>query len=171
MNKWMIISACMVLGLVLVGCAVKGVEAVNKNIGKNSIVGDGITIDKVKEFYYTVDKSTNPAFYQRYHFYKEDDKYMFFHDTREGDAWPLTEEYSTASGTVELSEEEWKEFFDFLSGGEVSKRNENTNSGGGGPFLFLYWDGDKGTKQQYEFEDYEKRTAFESFCENLSERE
>ena len=130
----------------------------SKTVGKN------IKIDDVNDFYYTVDASTNPPHFQRYRFYAENGKYYFYHEKREGDHWPLTGEDVTVSGTVELTNDQWQQFFDCINGGKVIKRQEHLESGGRGPWLYLYWKKDKGTIQEFSFESLEKRRAFEQLC-------
>ena len=131
------------------------------------VVGKNIDISKINDFYYTYSTSTNPPHYQRYRFYKKNGTYKFFHDKREGDHWPLREEDSVLSGTIEISEDTWKAFFDLLEGGEVVKRTEHLESGDPGPWLYLYWTGDKGKIQEFSFASPEKKLAFKEFCEKL----
>ena len=71
------------------------------------IVGADIADEDIADFYYTYSTSTDPPFYQRYRFYVEDGKKLFYHETREGGGWPQTEENITLSGTVELTEADW----------------------------------------------------------------
>ncbi len=135
-----------------------------KTVGKDIRIGD------VSEFYYTFSNINYNAFYQRYRFFTEDGKYFFFHETRErkNDYGPTTEKDITKTGTVELSADQWSAFFDLLSGGTVTKRSESAASGGSGPWLYLYWSGDRSKIQEYRFDSLEKRSAFESFCEELA---
>ena len=138
--------------------------------GGEMTVGADITEDSIRECYYTYSTSTNPPFYQRYRFYTEDGKYYFYHETREGGGWPQTEEDITASGTVELSHEEWDDFFGLLEGGTVTKRTESLEDGNAGPWLYLYWDGDKSEYQEFTFASYDKEDTFEEFCLALKNR-
>ena len=131
------------------------------------VVGKDIKNEDITEFYYTYSTSTNPPHYQRYHFYTEDGRCFFYHEQREGDHWPLTEEDAVDTGTVELSEDEWAAFLDLVKGGTISKRTESADAGYAGPFLYLYWKGDKDKYQVFEFETWEKEDAFEEFCETL----
>ena len=71
------------------------------------IVGEEILFEEVTDFYYTVDASTFPPYYQRYRLYTEDGTHFFYHETREGGGWPQTEENITRSGTKELGEDQW----------------------------------------------------------------
>ncbi|MBR6349300.1 MAG: tyrosine-protein phosphatase [Lachnospiraceae bacterium] len=150
--------AALLIVLPLAGCT-----------GGTKTVGKDIKIDDITEFYYTVSTSTNPPYYQRYRFFIEDGKYKFFHEKREGDHWPLTEEDATITGTVELTEEQWQTFYSFLEGGTVVARSENNTDGGGrGPWLYLYWKGDKGKVQEFSFKSNAEEGAFEDFCHDLS---
>lgn len=129
------------------------------------IVGEDILIEDITEFYYTEDSSAFPPYYQRYRFYTEKGKYYFYHETREGEEWPLTEKHIAVKGTIKLSEDEWDEFFDFLKDGTVKRRGENIDSGGSGPWLYLYWDNDGGEYREFTFSSREKLDAFEEYCE------
>lgn len=128
------------------------------------IVGKDIAMQEITEFYYTYSTSTDPPHYQRYHFSVKDGKHVFYHEQREGDHWPLKEKDITVSGTKELSDEEWATFFDLIKGGTVEKRKEDYGSGGSGPWLFLYWKGDRGKYQEFSFASWDAKTSFETFC-------
>ena len=130
-------------------------------------VGKDISIGDVTDFYYTYSTSTNPPEFQRYRFYLKEGKPTFYHEKREGNRWPLTEQDVTVSGGRQLSEQEWVEFFDALKGGTVRNREEHTESGGSGPWLFLYWKGDRSKCQEFSFANYGARQAFESLCSRL----
>ncbi|MBR0136853.1 MAG: hypothetical protein IJM15_00370 [Erysipelotrichaceae bacterium] len=134
---------------------------------KEKTVGKDVRIEDVKDFYYTVSSSTNPPRYQRYRFFVNDGKYYFYHEKREGDHWPLNESDVTVSGEIELSEQQWQQFFDCLANGKVSAREENLDSGSSGPWLYLYWSNDKGNIQQFEFESLAKKSEFEQLCAEL----
>ena len=168
MRKIIPFALCIMSLLLLTGCAAK--PASPKAGRGEKLVGTDITIGDVTEFYYTVSTSTNPPHYQRYRFYVEDGKYMFFHEKREGDHWPLTEDDATVTGTVELTEAEWEEFFGCLRGGTVVKRTESLDSGSSGPWLYLYWDGDKSKYQEFSFASLAERAAFKELCEKLASR-
>ena len=131
-------------------------------------VGKDIKIDEITEFYYTYSSSTNPPDYQRYRFYVDDGKYMFYHEARKGDHWPLTEDDITVSGKVELTEEQWKEFFKLLENGKVKKREEHLESGDPGPWLYLYWKKDGGKVQEFSFETGGRVLEFVEFCRKLA---
>ncbi len=130
------------------------------------IVGTEISGEDIADFYYTVDASTDPPFYLRYRFYAEDGKHWFFHETRQGDSWPQTEEDITATGTVELSEDEWSLFIDCLRGGAVQERSDEVVDGDEGPWIYLYTEGDE-TGREFSFASPEERLAFEEFCAAL----
>lgn len=146
-----VIAACTTLSFT--GCA--------KAVGKQ------ITKDKFKDFYYTYSTTVNPPEFQRYRFYMEDDKAFFYHEKREGNNTFLTEEDITVSGTKELTNEEWETFWKLIDGGNVEKRKDNANSGGSGPWLYLYWDGDKNICQEFAFREDAVLYDFEEFCEEL----
>lgn len=158
------IAACLALGCM--GCSDVGVISIFSGMGVK-VVGKKITEDKFKDFYYTYSTTVNPPEFQRYRFYKEDGKNFFYHEKREGNNVFLTEEDITVSGTKELSEDEWETFWNLIDGGSVRKRRENANAGNGGPWLYLYWDGDKDVCQEFTFKEYETVYDFEAFCEEL----
>lgn len=132
-------------------------------------VGVDITAEDILDFYYTVSNINYDAYYQRYRFYVEDGKHMFFHETRErpNDYGPCTEEDTTLTGTMELTDEQWAEFTDLLSGGTVKAREESADSGDSGPWLYLYWTHDKGSIQEFSFDSYATQKEFEEFCVSL----
>lgn len=135
-----------------------------KTVGKTVKEGD------FKEFYYTYSTTVNPPEFQRYRIYIENGKRMFYHEKREGDKVFLTEEDITVSGETELTSEEWEAFWSYLSGGTVENRKESADSGSSGPWLYLYWNGDKNKCQKFIFADSEKETEFEAFCAGLKSR-
>lgn len=138
--------------------------------GNKKIVGKDIKESDFKEFYYTYSSTVNPPEFQRYRIYTENGKRMFYHEKREGNKVFLTEEDITVSGTTELTAKEWETFWSYISGGKVENRKENTNSGGAGPWLYLYWNGDKNKCQEFTFADFRKKTEFEEFCVRLKSR-
>ena len=131
---------------------------------KEFVVGKDIAKEDILQFYYTYDSSTYPPEFQRYRFYTEGGKLLFYHEKREGDHWPVAESDATVTGTKELSETEWDEMFSLLCGGTVRAREEHLESGGRGPWLFLYWKNDRGKIQEFTFASYEKQREFEAFC-------
>lgn len=160
MMKWIIIT----LSVVAV-CAFGWMLSNNPKI-----VGKTIKENDFKEFYYTYSTTVNPPEFQRYRIYSENGKKMFYHEKREGDKVFLEEEDITTSGTIELTSEEWETFWSYISGGTVENRNERTTSGGAGPWLYLYWNGDKNKCQEFSFADSKKEMKFEEFCVKLKNR-
>ena len=144
--------------IILVGCTM---------FEKRFIVGKNISIEDINEFYYTYSTSTNPAEYQRYHFYKQDNNYYFFHDYRTGSAFPLSEKYRVRSDRINIDEDKWKQLYSLLEDGIVTSRKENIESGSSGPWLYLYWKSDKNKYQEFSFKSYEKLKEFEEFCKSM----
>lgn len=135
--------------------------------GRERVLWKDISTGDFTEFYYTVSSSTYPPEFQRYHFYLEDGEVYFYHETREGDHWPLTEADVTVSGTLKLSDEQKAAFFASLEGGTVRARDERNESGGSGPWFYLYWKGDKAKYQEYSFADYGAESKFLELCLEL----
>lgn len=165
-----LLAAVLVLALAAAGvaAAVKTDRLPNMITGSGKMtVGKHIKSDDITEFYYTYSTSTNPPVYQRYRFYSEDGRWWFYHEAREGDHWPLTEADITDSGTKELTQEEREAFFACLNGGAVEKRKESLASGDAGPWLYLYWNGDRGKYQEFTFATYAAQQAFEELCVSL----
>ena len=158
MKKIAIIVLCLALTLPFAGCGPKGGVYV---------VGEHVRPEELTEFYWTVSTTTFPPHYQRYRFFIEDGAYKFFHETREGDHLPLTGSDTTVSGTVTLTEAQWQTFLGFLNGGTVIARQEHLEDGASGPWLYLYWTGDKGDIQEFSFASAAERFGFEKFCESL----
>ena len=138
------------------------------NSGKT--VGKDIQTVDITDFYYTVENINYDAYYQRYRFYVEDGRHLFFHETRErkNDYGPCTEEDTTLTGIVELTDEQWTKFTDLVTGGTVKARGDSADSGGTGPWLYLYWTNDKGKYQQFSFDSYETQAKFEEYCLSLA---
>jgi len=164
------LAALLLAVFALAGCSAKPDDPAPAAGRGEKLVGTDVKPGDVTEFYYTYSTSTDPPHYQRYRFYTEDGKRYFFHEKREGDHWPLTEDDATVTGTVELTDAEWDTFFDCLKGGTVKKREENLDSGGAGPWLYLYWNGDKSKYQEFTFESYGARRDFEELCQKLASR-
>lgn len=166
MKKAFIILAGLLLIVILVSF-VSGEETEKVSLfRKEMTVGTDICIDDITDFYYTKENINYGAFYQRYRFYEEDGRHLFFHETRErkNDYGPCTEKDTTLTGTVELSEEQWSQFFDLLRGGTVIARGDSAESGSTGPWLYLYWKDDKSKYQQFAFGSYGIQNDFEQFC-------
>lgn len=143
------------------------------DIGKHSmIVGKDIKDEDINEFYYTIENINYDAYFLRYKFYLEDGRHMFFFEERKrpDDYGPTTEEDTTAKIEYELSDKEWSVFYEIISGGKVSERKDDPDSGGTGPWTYLYWSGDKDKYQEYSFESQKNRAAFEKLCKQLVEK-
>ncbi|MCR4739235.1 MAG: hypothetical protein K5886_03120 [Lachnospiraceae bacterium] len=169
-----------IMALMLAGCASEkpagqaGPDGVSDMDLSNGTSGDAVTftvgedigIEDITDFYYTVEDINYDACYQRYRFYVEDGKHIFFHETRErkDDYGPCTEEDTTLTGTIELTDEQWSEFFDLVSGGRVRSREESAETGDTGPWLYLYWVNDNSDIQQFSFASYGDEKAFVDFC-------
>ncbi len=166
-------SSAVILGLIIaflvIGCGAAKEPGEMSLLNGNKIVGKDIGKDDITDFYYTVENINYDAFYQRYRFYVEDGKHMFFHETRErkDDYGPCTEEDTTLTGTIELTDNQWSGFFDLVSGGTVKAREESADAGDDGPWLFLYWVNDKGKYQQFSFDSYGTQKEFVDFCLSL----
>lgn len=130
-------------------------------------VGTDVKMPDITEFYFTYSSSTYPPEFQRYRFLVKNGAHLFHHEKREGNHWPLTEKDITVTGTKELSQEEWQQFFNYLKKGKVEKRKEHLEDGGRGPWMFLYWKGDKGNIQEYSFPSWGAQKSFEEFCIKL----
>ena len=151
--------------LLLAAAVIGGMHMIKRNL----IVGKDIPTADITEFYFTRAASSYPPDYQRYHFFIQDGAYYFYHETREGKRFPLTEDDITVSGTIELTAAQWDAFLSHLTGGSVRKRSESIESGGSAPSLYLYWNGDRGSYQQFSFAARDGAAAFEAFCETLRE--
>ncbi|MBQ6019603.1 MAG: hypothetical protein IJL26_05415 [Clostridia bacterium] len=163
---------CLPIALLVGGCGGRGSKGLFSALKPEKVVGDDIQAEDITEFVYTFENINYNAKYRRYRFFTEDGKYLFFHETRErpDEYGPTTPEDTTASGTVELTGEEWDSFFETLRGGTVRKRKDGTETGGYGPWTYLYWKNDKNKYRQFEFRDPSARFAFEALCVSLAER-
>ena len=79
----------------------------------------------------------------------------------------MSEDDITKFCDVDLTDAQRDEFFSYITNGKVTKREESADSGDSGPWLFIYWDGDKDEYQVYSFESYAKQKEFEAFSESL----
>ena len=131
------------------------------------VVGRSIKNEEITDFYWTYSSSTNPPAYQRYRFFVEDGRRLFFHEKREGDHWPLTEQDATVTGTAALTDEQWDAFLTCVAGGTVVSREESVASGDAGPWTYLYWQRDRGEYQQFSFASYGAEQDFVALCETL----
>lgn len=141
-------------------------------VGKHGlVVGKNLDVAKFREFYYTYASTTFPPEFQRYRFYLENGRPVFYHEKREGKKVFLTKDDVTISGTMPLAPSDWEKFLSLVRGGTVSDRVELDTTGSPGPWLYLYWDGDKGKKQLFEFARPDIVLEFEKFCAGLKATE
>lgn len=130
-------------------------------------VGADISLGDITELYYTRSSSAAPPSYQRYRFYLEHGTPRSYHEKRAGTHWPLTDADITCSGSMELSEETWGAFLKHIQGGTVTKRKKHVETGSTGPWVYLYWKGDRSKYQEYTFPSSSARASFEAFCAGL----
>ena len=165
-----LMAAAMLLATMLLATMSPCAAAETAAVSAEWIVGTDVAFDDITDFYYTYASSTFPPDYQRYRVYVEDGARFFYHETRAGERFPLEEADVTASGTVALTDGDWARFCALLAGGAVRPREENLDCGDAGPWLYLYWNGDGGTVQQFSFASWDALAEFEAFCESLRER-
>lgn len=170
MKKIIVVIAGILLGTILIGCTAKEDAGEVSLFSKKLVVGTDIAFDNITDFYYTEENINYNAYYQRYRFFVEDGKHLFFHETRERkeEYGPCTEEDTIQIGTIELSDDQWSEFTALVKGGIVTAREESADSGDSGPWLYLYWTNDKSKYQQFSFESYGIEAKFEEFCLSLA---
>lgn len=172
MKKILIIVLAVMAAGILIGCAAASKPAkVNDpdDKGEIMVVGKDIIEEDINEFYYTIENINYDAYYLRYKLYNEDGKHMFFFEERKrpDDYGPTTEEDTVAKCEFDLSDKEWSRFYEIISGGEVTARGDDPETGDEGPWTYLYWTGDEGDIQQYSFESEKKMAAFKKLCERL----
>lgn len=126
---------------------------------------------RFRDFYFTYASTTAPPMFRRYRIFVDGERRSFYHEKREGDNVFLKEDDITISGTIELTDEEWQKFWAVIEDGVVSERTEDTRTGGAGPWLFIYWDGDGGTKQVLDLAEPDAAMELEKLCEELKERD
>ena len=97
---------------------------------------------------------------------KENEQWIFHFEKREADHWPLTEADITEFCDVTLTDAERDEFFSYITNGKITRRSDMPLDSSG-PYLFIYWTGDKDEYQVFDFEDYGKLKDFEAFCRSL----
>ena len=165
-----LMAAAMLLAAVLLATMSPCAAAETAAVSAEWIVGADVAFDDITDFYYTYASSTFPPDYQRYRVYVEDGERFFYHETRAGERFPLEAADVTASGTVALTDGDWARFCALLAGGAVCPREENLDCGDAGPWLYLYWNGDGGTVQQFSFASWDALGEFEAFCESLRDR-
>ena len=134
----------------------------------DTAAGPDVAPEDIADFYYTVDSSAWPPRYQRYRFYMEDGQPRFFHDTRQGEDWPLTEADSVYSGTVALTRDQWAAFLDCLRDGRALPREEHTETGDEGPWTYLYPASGPAEGLAFSFASPGRRADFEALCRELA---
>ncbi len=175
MKKIVFTAVCVIALSILTGCGTVSKLAQMKNADETKdvmVVGEDISDEDINEFYYTIENINYDAYFLRYKFSNEDGKHMFFFEERErpDDYGPTTEEDTIAKTEFELSDKEWSKFCEIISGGEVSKRNDDQETGGDGPWTYLYWTGDEDEYQEFSFNSQKNRSAFEKLCEKLAKK-
>ncbi|MCR5507072.1 MAG: hypothetical protein K6F34_00120 [Lachnospiraceae bacterium] len=169
MKKSIFITIILMLAVFSAGCKEKEEPETMHLPGSGKTVGKDILMEDITDFYYTEENINYGAYYQRYRFYVEDGKHMFFHETRErkDDYGPCTEDDTTLKGTAELTDEQWSQFYDLVNGGTVKARSDSADSGDTGPWLYLYWTDDKSKYQEFSFDSYNTETRFVDYCISL----
>lgn len=174
MKKITLAAICISAVFALAGCNTTTLPApkVPETRSKDMTVGEDITEDDIREFYYTVENINLDAYYLRYKFYVDDGRHMFLFEERQrpDDYGPATEEDTTAKATFEMSDDEWSRFCKIISGGTVKEREDDPGDGDTGPWTYLYWEGDKDRYQQYSFRSQSRRKDFEELCSELAEK-
>lgn len=162
MRKGLLSALGILLAILMTGCAEMG--------KREKLVGKDISSDQITEFVYTYENINYDASFLRYRFTAAAGTYRFSYEKRErpGEYGPATEQDVTAKGERALSPEDWSQFVSLLSGGVVTKRADSADSGGSGPWTYLYWQGDKDVYQQYAFPSLAARTALEAHCARLA---
>ena len=90
--------------------------------------------------------------------------------TKRGNTYgPATEKHTTAKGSRELKEEEWRNFLAFLDRGKLSKPEESVLDGDSGPWLYSYRQEKNGVvRYAFDFTPRDGLLAFKDFCEGLA---
>ena len=160
--------------LLFIVCALAGTVLAACQTEEGPVMDDpkDLRLEEVVDFYYTYNCVGYNAKYQRYRFYIEDGKYMFFYETRgtEDDYGWNTEDDIITSGTVELTAEDWTTFLGFLENGSVREPEESLEDGDAGPWMFIYYPGEGDpVRMEYLFATPGDRTAFEEYCAALAQ--
>ena len=134
--------------------------------------GSEISDGDIAEFVYTFDHIGYNAEYQRFRFYTENGKHMFFHERREirGDYGFASEKDVTRKGDFQLKQNEWQSFCSFLQNGEIRQRNDEPVDGDDGPWMYIYLKNSDSRGQEFYFADLQTRGSFEDFCESLAKK-
>jgi lipoprotein len=131
-----------------------------------------IYLEEITDFYYTAANTENSSGYLRYRFYVKDGSYFFSFDKRDANGnYAATEgESGSGAGNVSLGTEERLAFFKLIQNGNVKARDESSENGGSGPWMYLY------TEKYpdglvFHFASATEQTAFEEYCAELAARE
>ena len=131
-----------------------------------------IYLEEITDFYYTAANTENSSGYLRYRFYVKDGSYLFSFDKRDanGNYAAAEGESGSGAGNVSLDTEERLAFFKLIQNGNVKARDESSENGGSGPWMYLY------TEKYpdglvFHFASATEQTAFEEYCAELAARE
>jgi lipoprotein len=131
-----------------------------------------IYLEEITDFYYTAANAENNSGYLRYRFYVKDGSYFFSFDKRDanGNYAAAEGESGSGAGNVSLGTEERLAFFKLIQNGNVKARDESSENGGSGPWMYLY------TEKYpdglvFHFASATEQTAFEAYCAELAARE
>ena len=131
-----------------------------------------IYLEEITDFYYTAANTENSSGYLRYRFYVKDGSYFFSFDKRDanGNYAAAEGESDSGAGNVSLGTEERLAFFKLIQNGNVKARDESSENGGSGPWMYLY------TEKYpdglvFHFASATEQTAFEAYCAELAARE
>ena len=131
-----------------------------------------IYLEEITDFYYTAANTENSSGYLRYRFYVKDGSYFFSFDKRDanGNYAAAEGESGSGSGNVSLGTEERLAFFKLIQTGSIKARDESSENGGSGPWMYLY------TEKYpdglvFHFASATEQTAFEEYCAKLAARE
>lgn len=129
-----------------------------------------IYLEEITDFYYTAANTENSSGYLRYRFYVKDGSYFFSFDKRDANGNYAAAEGESGSGNVSLNTEERLAFFKLIQTGSIKARDDSSENGGSGPWMYLY------TEKYpdglvFHFASATEQTAFEAYCAELAARE
>lgn len=129
-----------------------------------------IYLEEITDFYYTAANTENSSGYLRYRFYVKDGSYFFSFDKRDANGNYAAAEGENGAGNVSLGTEERLAFFKLIQNGNVKARDESSENGSSGPWMYLY------TEKYpdglvFHFASATEQTAFEAYCAELAARE
>ena len=131
-----------------------------------------IYLEEITDFYYTAANAENSSGYLRYRFYMKDGSYFFSFDKRDanGNYAAAEGESGSGNGNVSRGTEERLAFFKLIQNGSIKARDESSENGGSGPWMYLY------TEKYpdglvFHFASATEQTAFEEYCAELAARE